>query len=97
MPGIKIKEVEDWLDRITSNLVLPKHIDGSDTQFDSLSETLSTNQLDKWLVVISIRRYQQEGAEKGWYYGLVKTLWIETVIESDLRNDYESSEGSDYE
>ena len=84
-----------WFERITSTLVLYKTTGGADTRFPSLSITLDTNTLYKWLGVISIGIYQKSGIWKQWAYEPVKTLCLEMVIESDSINEDGATVGSD--
>ena len=75
-------------------MVPHKHTDGSYTRFDSLSGPLYTKALDKWLEVIIRVRYQKSVTQKRFYYDPIKTLWIDTVVESYSSNNDEALGGS---
>ena len=94
IPRRKVKESAARMEKIPSNMVLHKHVDGADTIFSTMAGTLANNPLGKWLGVIRRGTYQAEYEDSRWAYEPVSDLWLDIDPGSDSSNDRSGDEGS---
>ena len=85
------------MENIPPNMVIHKHVDGSDNIFSNTSGPLLKNPLVKCLGLIRIGTHQAADEEIRWEYESVSYLWpyIETYSESS--DDRSGDKGRKYQ
>ena len=63
------------MERISSTMVLNKHLDGADTIFSTIPGKLINNSMGKWFGVIRRGAYQASSEDSMWEYELLSYLW----------------------
>ena len=82
-----MKESAARMEKIPSNIVLHKHVDGADTRFATMAGPLANNPLGKRLGVIRRGTYQAASEDSRWAYEPVSDLCPDIEPDSDSSND----------
>ena len=82
------------MEKISSTMVLNKHLDWADTIFSTMEGPLANNPLGKWLGLIRRGTYQADSEDSMWAYESVSYLWPYLEPDSESSIDGSSDEKS---
>ena len=85
------------MEKISSTMVLYRHIYGVYIRYDTIPGPLVNNSLGKWIGVITRRIYQVAAEDSRWAYELVSDLWPDFKSGSNSKDGESSDEESKYQ